>query len=546
MWARATLATAFLALGLAGPAAAGRYAPSVAFDGTSYLVVWQEQRPGAGVDIYAARVSEAGVVLDPLGIPISKAAGNQWAPAVAFDGTSFLVVWQDDRSTATGPDLYGGRVSSAGVLLDPGGIPISTAPGAQLMPAVARAGASSLVVWTEGGAGSDIRGARVSPAGAVLDPSGLAVSTASGAQLNPAVAFGSSSSLVVWDDYRAGSADLYGARVTEAGALLDPAGIAIASGADSQWNGAAAFDGTSFLVGWDSYAAGVGSDVQARRVSTSGTVLGSGPVAVAAAPGSQARPALALRRRELPVRVAGRSHVGLRHPRRARDPGRRRAVAGRDDLGCGPGAARRSRGSWRRRIARRLGGQACGPGLLGHRRVTGDPVGCRARPCRDPDPECPRPAARRRRGSRGARADVRPPAPRPSASARARRARRSSAGSTAARGARAARRGRTAASSCGRTRSRFAGATAPGTSTARRRAGAGAWTIRSPGSSTWWAEAAGAPGPARCAATPSRSRTASRSTAAQVADTIARILGRPPRLGRHGPALLPACLARGR
>jgi Protein of unknown function (DUF3152) len=293
MWARAVLATAFLALGLAGPAAAGRYTPSVAFDGTNYLVVWQDQRPGASTDISAARVSEAGVVLDPLGIPISKASGNQWAPAVAFDGTSFLVVWQDDRSTATGPDLYGGRVSSAGVLLDPGGIPISTAPGAQLMPAVARTGASSLVVWTEGGAGSDIRGARVSPAGAVLDPSGLAVSTASGAQLNPAVAFGSSSSLVVWDDYRAGRADLYGARVTEAGALLDPAGIAIASGADSQWNGAAAFDGASFLVGWDSYAAGLGSDVQARRVSTSGTVLGSGPVAVAAVPGSQARPALA-------------------------------------------------------------------------------------------------------------------------------------------------------------------------------------------------------------------------------------------------------------
>ena len=154
MRARAALATAFLALGLAGPARrAGRYAPSVAFDGTNYLVVWQDQRPGAGFDIYAARVSEAGVVLDPLGIPISKAAGNQWAPAVAFDGTSFLVVWQDDRSTATGPDLYGGRVSSAGVLLDPGGIPISTAPGAQLMPAVARAGASSLVVWTEGGGG---------------------------------------------------------------------------------------------------------------------------------------------------------------------------------------------------------------------------------------------------------------------------------------------------------------------------------------------------------------------------------------------------------
>jgi hypothetical protein len=292
MRARAVLLAALV---LPGPASgADRYAPSVAFDGANYLVAWQERGPGASFDIYAARVSEAGVVLDPLGIPISKAAGNQWAPAVAFDGYNFLVAWQDDRSTATRPDVYGGRVSPGGVLLDPGGIPISTAPGGQLLPAVARAGGSSLVVWTDGGAASDIRGARISSAGAVLDPSGVAISGAPGAQLNPALAFGGSSALVVWEDYRAGpSADLYGARVTETGVLLDPGGIAIATGADSQWNGAAAFDGASFLVAWEAYAAGAGSDVRARRVSAAGALLGSGPIAVAAGAGGQGRPALA-------------------------------------------------------------------------------------------------------------------------------------------------------------------------------------------------------------------------------------------------------------
>ena len=295
MRACAALATVLLGLGLAAPAhGANGYAPSVAFDGTNYLVAWQESRPGAGWDIYAARVSEAGVVLDPLGIPVSKAAGSQWAPSVAFDGANFLVAWQDDRSNVTGPDVYGGRVSPAGILLDPGGIPISAAPGGQLLPAVARAGASWLVVWTEGGSGSDIRGARVGPTGTVLDPSGVTVSAAPGAQLNPALAFGGSSSLVVWEDYRNGpSADLYGARVTESAALLDPGGIAIATGAEYQWNAAAAFDGASFLVAWDAYAAGAGSDVHARRVSTAGALLGSGPVAVAAGVGGQARPALA-------------------------------------------------------------------------------------------------------------------------------------------------------------------------------------------------------------------------------------------------------------
>ena len=147
MRARAALATALLALCVAVPAAGQqRYAPAAAFDGTTYLVVWEEQRPAASKDIYAARVSEAGVVLDPVGIAISKAAGNQRTPAVAFDGSSFVVVWQDDRSPSTAPDVYSARVSAAGLLLDPGGIPVSAAPGAQFEAAITGTGSGSLVV----------------------------------------------------------------------------------------------------------------------------------------------------------------------------------------------------------------------------------------------------------------------------------------------------------------------------------------------------------------------------------------------------------------
>src|SRR5207249_3978893 len=135
------------------------------------------------------RVSPAGSVLDPNGIAISLAANNQASPAVAFDGTNYLVVWQDFPG-GTYFDIYGARVSPAGTVLDPAGIPISTAAGDQLSPALAFDGTNYLVAWTDPRSGSyDIYGARVSPAGTVLDPSGLAISFAAGGQGSPALAF---------------------------------------------------------------------------------------------------------------------------------------------------------------------------------------------------------------------------------------------------------------------------------------------------------------------------------------------------------------------
>ncbi len=263
------------------------YDPVLAFDGENFLVVWHDY--GTASDIYAARVTPAGVVLDTAGFTISTAANSQTYPALAFDGENTLVVWQDGRS---GSDIYGARVTPAGVVLDTAGFAISTATNSGYVPALAFDGENSLVVWQDNSRGSDIYGARVTPAGVVLDPAGIAVSTDTVDKRNPDVAFDGENSLVVWFSYGS-TEDIHGARVTPAGEVLDPAGIVVSEAASNQWVPALAFDGENSLVVWTDERNSGSGDIYGARVTPAGAVLDPAGKVISTATNSQSHPALA-------------------------------------------------------------------------------------------------------------------------------------------------------------------------------------------------------------------------------------------------------------
>jgi hypothetical protein len=276
-------------------AARDQWGTAIAFDGTNYLVVWQDYRSGSEWDIYGARVSAGGSVLDPAGIAISTAPNGQGEPSVAFDGTNYLVAWDDVRNGAY-IDIYGARVSVGGSALDPAGIAISTSANSQMYPAVAFDGTNYLVAWSDyrSGTNYDIYGARVSAGGNVLDPGGIAISTAVRDQSQSAIAFDGTNYLVVWEDARGGSDwDIYGARVSTGGTVLDPGGIAISTAARDQQDPAVVFDGTDYLVAWSDYRSGSGRDIYGARVSVGGSVLDPGGIAISAAANDQTYPAIA-------------------------------------------------------------------------------------------------------------------------------------------------------------------------------------------------------------------------------------------------------------
>lgn len=100
-------------------------AQSVACDGTNCLVVWQKGHYLTGNRIRGALVSKSGVPESEFNIE-SDPASTSSSPAISFDGTTYLVSWVDGRNTGnTVAHVYAARVTQAGVVLDPEGFPVT-------------------------------------------------------------------------------------------------------------------------------------------------------------------------------------------------------------------------------------------------------------------------------------------------------------------------------------------------------------------------------------------------------------------------------------
>jgi hypothetical protein len=125
--------------------------PAVAYGDGSYLVVWQEGWHGLGgkADILAARVGSGGKVLDTKPIVVSSTEGTQSDPAVAYakESKCFMVVW-GDFGNGTDYDVYAARVSADGRVLDTKAIAVAAKKGLnETGPNVGSAGKDFLVSW---------------------------------------------------------------------------------------------------------------------------------------------------------------------------------------------------------------------------------------------------------------------------------------------------------------------------------------------------------------------------------------------------------------
>jgi hypothetical protein len=263
---------------LVSSARAGSWAPAIATDGVGYLVAWEQMMNGSPVDVYCARLSSEGDLLDRESIPVAVADGAQRGPAIAFDGANYMIAWEDRSHSPPGAVVRYTRISRDGKVLDPPGIPVPSTPGDQSAPCIAFNGTDYLIVWECHGEDSDdLYGALIDPSGSPIYASPMSISTSRDWQASPAVASDGVNFMVVWRDSRSGTydQDIYGARIGRSGAVLDEPNIPISTAPRRQMNPSLTFDGRCFVVAWEDerrHGDWV-NDIYAARVDPSGNVL---------------------------------------------------------------------------------------------------------------------------------------------------------------------------------------------------------------------------------------------------------------------------------
>lgn len=213
---------------------------TVAADDTNRLVVWNQPQPGGRVGtILGARVKIAGdQLIDTAPFTISgDTALDRKSPSIAYNGSHFLVVWTEQATLL--PHIYGTFVEKGASKPATAERAIYTGIVTQDLAQVATDGTDFLVVF------QDISGASESRdiTGVVVkgDPSApLPADTSKGIPIAanrwsedfPAVAYANDkqSYLVAWMDRRSlKDADVYGAFVARDGRVLDKDGFALSA-----------------------------------------------------------------------------------------------------------------------------------------------------------------------------------------------------------------------------------------------------------------------------------------------------------------------------
>jgi hypothetical protein len=226
--------------------------------GGGAIITWTDTRSG-NEDIYVQCINAQGaLVLPTSGLDICTAANSQNFPRIIPDGDGgAIIAWQDYRSGTTW-DIYAQRFKpSAGLMWTANGVGVCTLAGGQVDPHLVSDGLGGAVICFYGyptGTNTDVYAQRIDAYGNALWVSGgITVCGAAGDQgFAVSVPDGEGGAIIMWHDYRTGSANIYAQKVRSTGTVAWTAGGVEISGAlyEQQYPIIASDDAGGAIAAW--------------------------------------------------------------------------------------------------------------------------------------------------------------------------------------------------------------------------------------------------------------------------------------------------------
>ncbi len=193
----------------------------------------------------------------------------QTYPSLTFDGQNYIAVWSDNNFGGSSYYLAAARITPAGVVLDTGACITGATGYSEYRAKIDYDGDRCLVVWPK--TSGPIYGRFIN---SQCQPEGNIFVIAPAPVGGPNIAFGDTSYLVVWFSGAYPALELHGQIVSTQGTLLGgPIDIVLGSGCH-RWADVV-FDGTKYLVVWQTGENNLGQKIYGQFIATDGSLLGS-------------------------------------------------------------------------------------------------------------------------------------------------------------------------------------------------------------------------------------------------------------------------------
>ncbi len=231
---------------------------SVVSDGTNYMVTWESSdQDGSSYGVYGQIVNSSGNLVGSEFKINTYTMYNQEKPAIASTGNNYLVTWQSYGQDGNEWGLYGQVVNSSGQLVNSEFQINTCTTQSQWAPAVASDGTNYMVTWTsiyQDGSEYGVYGQFIDQSGVLIGDEFQINTYTIDKQNSSAIAFDGINYLVIWESFLQDSSEygVYGQLIDQSGVLIGDEFLINSYLVGNQYLSSIASDGTDYLATWTS------------------------------------------------------------------------------------------------------------------------------------------------------------------------------------------------------------------------------------------------------------------------------------------------------